>query len=84
MGIYLFGSRVRGTFRPDSDYDLLIVVPKKDIIFKGCLYDAAVEVLLQTGADISLKIIEKNEFDRLARLSAPFIENVLREGQKIG
>lgn len=27
VAIYLFGSRARGDARPDSDYDLLIVVP---------------------------------------------------------
>jgi predicted nucleotidyltransferase len=28
--IYLFGSRTRSDWRPDSDYDILIVVDKKD------------------------------------------------------
>ncbi|MEW5766368.1 MAG: nucleotidyltransferase domain-containing protein [bacterium] len=36
--IYLFGSQVRGTARPNSDYDLLIVIPQKDRRLKDKLY----------------------------------------------
>lgn len=82
--IYLFGSHARGTARPDSDYDLLLVVPKKDKNLKDKLYDAAVDIFMDTGADISLKIVKKDDFDRLSSLSAPFVENVLKEGVKLG
>lgn len=82
--IYLFGSRVRGGARPDSDYDLLLVVPRKDRELKDKLYNAAVEVLMDTGADISLKIIKEEDFERLIKISAPFIKNVLEEGIKLG
>lgn len=79
--IYLFGSRARETHRPDSDYDLLIVVKDKSI--KDRLYDAAVDTFCESGADISLKIIKQEQFQRLKQLSTPFIENVLKEGIKI-
>lgn len=82
--IYLFGSHARGLARPDSDYDLLLVVPKKERLLKNKLYEAAVDVLLEKGADISLKIIRKEDFERMKNISAPFIENVLKEGIKIG
>lgn len=81
VSIYLFGSRARETFRPDSDYDLLVVTEDKKI--KDKLYDLAVDILCETGADISLKIFKKEDFERLRFLSTPFIENVLKEGKKI-
>lgn len=81
LAVYLFGSRARETHRPDSDYDLLIVVKDKSI--KEKLYDAAVDTYCDIGADISLKIIKQEQFQRLKKLSTPFIENVLKEGIKI-
>lgn len=82
--IYLFGSRARGLARPDSDYDLLLLVPRKDANMKAKLYDAAVDVFMESGADLSLKIIRKDDFERMASLGFPFAENILKEGIKIG
>lgn len=83
--VYLFGSRARGTERPDSDYDLFLVVTddfsRED---KSRLYDGVMEVLFETGQLVSLKIRKEKEFQRLRELQTPFIENVLQEGIKIG
>ena len=79
--VYLFGSRARETFRPDSDYDLLVVTEDKKI--KDELYDLAVDIFCKTGADISLKIFKKEDFEKLRFLEMPFIENVLKEGKRI-
>lgn len=79
--IYLFGSRTRKTFRPDSDYDLLVVV--KDKTVKDKLYDITVDIFCKTNVDISLKILKKTDFEKLTTLQTPFIENVLKEGIKI-
>ena len=82
---YLFGSRARGTERPDSDYDLLLVVTQDfSLSDKDKLYDGVMDILLETGRLISLKIFKEREFQRLRELETPFIENVLREGIKIG
>ncbi|OGX04958.1 MAG: hypothetical protein A3G87_06230 [Omnitrophica bacterium RIFCSPLOWO2_12_FULL_50_11] len=83
--VYLFGSRSRGTERPDSDYDLLLVVKKNfSLSDKDKLYDRVVDVLLETGKLMSLKLFREEEFQRLSALGTPFIENVLREGIKVG
>ena len=81
VSIYLFGSRARQTFRPDSDYGLLIVTEDKTIRDK--LYNLAVDVFCKTGADISLKIFTKDNFEKMKFLATPFIEDVLKEGKKI-
>lgn len=79
--IYLFGSRAKKTFRPDSDYDLLVVVKDKSI--KDKLYDIAVDIFCKTNADISLKILKKTDFEKLTILRTPFIENIIEGGIKI-
>ena len=81
--IYLFGSRARETARPDSDYDLLLVIPQKAHDTKSKFYDLAVNVFCATDADISLKILNRKEFKRLSSLRTPFIESVLEEGIRL-
>ena len=83
--VYVFGSRAKGTHRPDSDYDLLLVVsavftPKE----KDLLYDIVMDVLLDTGRLVSLKIFKEPEFHRLKDLNTPFMRHVLTEGIKVG
>ena len=59
--IYLFGSRARGTPGPNSDYDLLLVVPQKNRAVKDKLYNAAVDMLVEDEVDVSLKIIAQKK-----------------------
>lgn len=82
-GIYLFGSRCRDDWRPDSDYDILIVLEKKDRAIIDRLYDAVMEILLSTGRLISLKIFAETEFTRLKSIPTPFMHNVITEGKKL-
>ena len=82
--IYQFGSRCREDWRPDSDYDIMIVLEKKDKEVIGKLYDAVMDILLSTGRLISLKIFTLSEFKRLKSIPTPFMRNVLKEGVKIG
>ncbi len=82
--IYLFGSRCRQDWGPDSDYDVLIVLERKNRDIVDKLYDAVMDVLLSTGRLISLKIFTLSEFNRLKSIPTPFMNNVLKEGIKIG
>lgn len=82
--IVLFGSRARGDDKPYSDYDFLIVVPKREQDLVDRLYDAVMEVLFTTGRDVSLKIFPREKFERLSSLPTPFMKNVLREGITLG
>jgi predicted nucleotidyltransferase len=83
-GMYLFGSRSRDDWRPDSDYDILIVLKKKDKEIVGRLYDAVMEVLLATGRLISLKLFTVSEFNRLKSIPTPFMASIMREGIRLG
>ncbi|NWF51006.1 MAG: nucleotidyltransferase domain-containing protein [Ignavibacteriaceae bacterium] len=82
--MYLFGSRSRDDWKPDSDYDILIVLEKKDRAVISSLYDAVIDILISTGKLVSLKIFSEAEYDRLRSIQTPFISNVLKEGISIG
>lgn len=82
--LLLFGSRARGEERPDSDYDVLMIVRNKDRQMINSLYDAIVGCLLKFGRLISLKIFTETEWDRLLALKTPFSQAVMREGIPIG
>ncbi|OGB88344.1 hypothetical protein A3H38_03110 [candidate division WOR-1 bacterium RIFCSPLOWO2_02_FULL_46_20] len=84
LAIYLFGSRARGDEKPYSDYDLLMVMKKRDEAVVDKLYDAVVDVLLETGKVISLKIFKEKDFKRLSAIPTPFMSRVLKEGVKLG
>ena len=80
----MFGSRARGDHKLDSDYDILIVVEKKDGSLRDILYEAVMDVLLAHGRLVSLKIYEDCEFLRLQALQTPFMKHVTEDGIVLG
>ncbi len=62
---WLFGSRARGSFRPDSDADIAILMPGRTGAFldsKLELADIAYEVLLETGIRVQPLPIWEDEW----------------------
>lgn len=78
--VTLFGSRARGEHRSDSDYDLLIVVDRKTPALSDVLYESVMEVLLTHGRLVSLKVFEREQFEKLEEMATPFIRRVQEEG----
>jgi predicted nucleotidyltransferase len=78
---YLFGSRARGDLRPDSDWDILILVDANQITneiedsFRDSLYD----IELESGQIISTFIYPK-EYWESTLVFSPLYRNVSREG----
>ena len=79
--ITLFGSVARGTARADSDIDLLVVVDREDFRLRRELIGIAFDILLETGLDLSIKVISSSDFQ--ARKSFSFLRNVQAEGVKV-
>jgi predicted nucleotidyltransferase len=78
--IYLFGSKARGDAGPDSDYDLLLVVPD-DAPPERRDGKLAYRVLWDTGAAADVIIWERSRFERRSRVVCSLPATVLREGR---
>ena len=78
--VYLFGSRARGEAGPDSDYDLLLVVPD-DASADRRRSRLAYEVLRGTGVAADVVVCTRSWFDRREGLKASLPGTVLREGR---
>ena len=80
--VYLYGSRARGTVKPDSDWDLLILLNKDKITTEvernvtSPLYDLEFEI----GEVISPIIYSEKEWYSKHSVT-PFYSNVMREGK---
>lgn len=81
---YLFGSRARGDFRSDSDWDILILIdqpkvtPEIEDKFRDELYDLE----LESGQIISAFIYPKKYWEKTL-LFSPLYSNVLKEGVRL-
>lgn len=78
--IIFFGSRVKGCPKPDSDYDLLLVVRKREQDLIDQLYDEVLEFLLHYGVDLSLKIYTEEVFQKGVASRVPFLHSVIERG----
>jgi len=78
--IYLFGSRARGDARPDSDYDLLVLLADSD----QPSYRRARQgyhVLHGSGIAVDLLVWTTAEFERRLPAKASLPATVCREGR---
>lgn len=80
ISIELFGSKARGDDHYESDIDLLIIVRDRQQINRNELYDFVIDAELNYGIDISLKVYNKDDFDKLVELNVPFASNIQKEG----
>lgn len=68
----LFGSRARGEADPASDFDLLVVVARRDPALKRAVYAVVGDYLVDHRVDLSAKVLPLDEFDRLRTSGLPF------------
>jgi uncharacterized protein len=82
--VLLFGSRARGTGRPDSDADIAVLLRGTRSHFldtKLEMVDIAYDVLLETGVHIQPLPIWEDEWDQPQKHSNPrLLQNIEREG----
>ena len=77
--VYLFGSVARGDAGPDSDYDLLVVVPD-DASPERRRSRLAYEALHGTGTAADVLVCTKSYFEDRRSLKASLPGTILREG----
>lgn len=77
--VYLFGSMARGDAGPDSDYDLLLVVPddaSPDQVRSWLAYT----VLRGTGIAADVLVLRRSSFESRKHIGSSLPATVLREG----
>jgi len=77
--MYLFGSAARGEAGPNSDYDVLLVVPD-DASVERLRARRAYEVLWGIGIAVDVLIWRRSAFEEGAAVSTSLPAAVLREG----
>jgi len=78
--VYLFGSVARGEAGPDSDYDLMVIVPD-DAPPERHDSHLAYEALWGMGRAADVIVWRKSPFERRARVVCSLPATVLREGK---
>lgn len=76
VSVRLFGSRARGEGTADSDLDVLIVLRRKDAATCRPIVEAALDVDLAYGTNVSPTILTVQEYDRNRYCGTPFYRNV--------
>jgi predicted nucleotidyltransferase len=76
--VVLFGSRARGDFRPDSDYDVAVFIREPDRWLDEVirLTDLGTDILMDTGAVISAKPFRAGTYNE----PLPLMREIQREG----
>jgi len=80
--IYLFGSRARGEVGPDSDYDLMVVVPD-DAPAERHESRLAYGVLWGTGTAADVLVWTRTQFESRVHVVASLPAGIMREGRLV-
>lgn len=76
--VILFGSRARGNARPDSDWDVVVIVDDNSKIGRWDLHEQLWHLGLETEQEINPIVYRKNEWEK--RSFTPFYKNVMHDG----
>jgi uncharacterized protein len=79
--IILYGSRARGNFLSESDWDILILLNKPSVTFKDeqIIRHQLYDIELETGETISTFVYALNDWNTKLSMT-PLYENVKKEG----
>lgn len=82
--IILFGSKAKGTARPDSDIDLVVVIKEGAQAVKDAVAWAGDDLAIGTEVVPSFVVYTCSEWDGLAAKREPFWRIVKRDGIVVG
>lgn len=85
----IFGSKVRGDFKPDSDIDILLVLDSDDWRIREKISNIAaeidiVDIAYGPGIGISPVVYSMREYEKNRYFGTLFIRDVEREGVSLG
>ena len=78
--IWAFGSRARGSAHPDSDLDLLVVVPDATRDLRESVHRSAWEIGFEHGRLLAPVILTAEDFERGPMSASTLVANIRREG----
>ena len=78
--IYLFGSKARDQANPDSDYDIMVVIPDSAPA-RQRRSRLAYEVLRGTGTAADVLVWPRESFEKRLHLQASLPSTIQREGK---
>lgn len=76
----LFGSVARGTFTPQSDIDILVIVQDDEKASREVIIDLAVDINLQYDVVISPVVMSAERFSRPLFQETYFYKSIQEEG----
>lgn len=86
-GVIVYGSRARGTHRPDSDADVAILLRgehQKVLTTTLAMADMAYDVLLETGINISPLPVWLDEWEHPESHTNPaLLRNIAKDGVRL-
>ncbi len=79
--VILYGSRARGDFKPESDYDLLIIINdevtlEKEDVFRKQLFP----IELETGYVLTVFLVKREDWDSPIYGAMPLYQNIKKDG----
>jgi uncharacterized protein len=79
-GVWLFGSKARGDFRPDSDIDLLVVVRGLQPAKRRCIREIAAECSLTYDVLFNVHILEQARWNEEVHYQGTLWRELQRDG----
>ena len=79
--LILFGSRARGDARPDSDYDVLVVLDERTKALRETVLDVKFDLLTRYDALFGCLYRSADEWKRMEGF--PLARNIVRDGVRL-
>ncbi len=83
MGLWLFGSKARGDFDPDSDIDLLVIIKTKDWDVWHAIRQIAARCSLEYDVLFNTHILDRARWEKEVRYQGTLWREIQRDGASL-